>query len=228
MNDSIAAAKLVSNKIREYKSLSKALKAMQVSGGVAQPLGVFLSGNTRKWSSGYLMISRIVRLRPFLMALQATDEWQRALGDFRIDFDSMEASLEILFRFYVFEEVLQRDSSSAIHLAFCWRKVRDLVADAKLIMLHLDMDRAFNNRDALMRSCQFLDLFLCLWPDDSILEGADKFSGANQLIKLIDKMWPAVQRHPKAVCLPLCISTRERWTRMPTDWTTSRHVVLIN
>jgi hypothetical protein len=45
-------------------------------------LGVCISNNTRKWSSGYTMIARIVRIQNYIFTLQSNPLWSVAQTDF--------------------------------------------------------------------------------------------------------------------------------------------------
>ena len=203
---SIDKAREVAQKIRRNKQLLAALKNGQVANGVERPLNVFLSGNTRKWSSGYLMISRIVQLKAYVLLLQARPDW----GLLPCDFVELEAVLPFLGHFYLLEQILQRDAAHALHLSYCWRRAKLLVEFLKRTLgdgeeeskTKREVDEGWVRRDALMRSSKVFDLFAALWPDPSSLSLREKSSAVTELVALVTRSWAAWQRLPDSLQLP--------------------------
>ena len=83
---------------------------------------VILPCNTRKWSSGFLCIARILQLQHYLIAMAARDDLESE--NFILpDFQLLEYARSALFEFYLVEQLLQRDSANVIHLSFFWYSI---------------------------------------------------------------------------------------------------------
>ena len=96
LQEAIHTSKSFVTAVRGTKSLWKALKDVQVAAGVKKPLSVFLSGNTRKWSSGYFMISRLLQLRSYI----------ESHSDYKSShFQLIDAAKEYLFIPYLLEQI---------------------------------------------------------------------------------------------------------------------------
>ena len=69
------------------------------------------------------MIARLVRLKPYVVLLEGKPEYEKPA----INWNNYNVVLATVFHFYLLEQILQRDAANALHLSFCWLKVRDLV-----------------------------------------------------------------------------------------------------
>lgn len=83
------------------------------------PLTLLLPNNTRKWSGTYLMISRLLRLQDVLDILRENFTELPSLI-----WNDLKEVQSILFQFYLREQILQRDSSSAIHSSHFWEELK--------------------------------------------------------------------------------------------------------
>lgn len=77
-----------------------------------------LSNNTRKWAGRFLANSRAAELE------RNCQEIQRQFPEApRVNWNDLPAAQGILFRFFLHEQILQRDSSSLLHYAWCYYRV---------------------------------------------------------------------------------------------------------
>lgn len=120
----LSQGKNISLAVKNHKVLLKALYNLQKQAGVAIPLKMVLSNNTRKWSTGYLTISRVIKLGNEITFLAN----QHNLPDIQVpDLAKMKIVHEFLFEFYLIEQILQRDISNSIHLSYFWNKLTGFV-----------------------------------------------------------------------------------------------------
>ena len=187
-----AATQLVS-KFRNTKALSQALYELQkVANPNARPLVLVQACRTRKWSADYLVVARVLRLQPFLTTLFQSEAHQAALGEMP-DWQLLSAFCKRAFPLYLCEQILQRDSSNAVHLAFFWKRcyaaanamhdevtgaVQQFVADGRppeeftAVSTNMEvLKRKLQKRDDKMRSCKVFDLCSIMWPSVIVVPG---------------------------------------------------------
>jgi hypothetical protein len=180
-----AASHLVS-KIRNNKALLLALQQLQLAAKPdSRPLVLVQACRTRKWSASYLVVARVLRLQPFLTTLFQNEAHREVLGE-EPNWQLMSAFCKRAYPFYLCEQILQRDSSNAVHFAFFWNKcvtaarsVHQEVCDAVEEMLRGGTDRQqlqstttameklkrkIDKRDQKMRACKVFHLCAALWP----------------------------------------------------------------
>lgn len=198
--------------VKNNKAFKDALRTSQTRHGVVKPRRLIKSNNTRKWSSGFLMMSRVQELYTHLAALAdyiSEDEVPKRrewLADFAPKFQVevspplLEACVRLLYWVYVGEQVLQRDVSSVIHAAHVFEELcaifenRDvpeiqrisplLLADANVQGLCHDSSQ---RRKKLTENGVY-NLALCMWPlTDNQL--ASHRLGMEELDALVDNCW---------------------------------------
>jgi len=191
-------AKVAAISFKNHKVLLKVLLDIQKAAG-STPLRVYVPANTRKWSSSYLVICRMLRLKPFITLLH------KDLPVPQIDWASFEATKEILFQFYSREQILQRDVSNAIHLAFFWRGLTKMIE--KAIELHPGTEATdrlkerMNTHNKKMHSSSVYSLCLALWPTPSLTVVENK-QAFKELSSLISCQYNMLVMYREAVCLP--------------------------
>ena len=169
LQEQVKACHEITNAIKNGKQLLKSLFDMQRLANIQRPIGVLRFSNTRKWSSAYLVTTRILRLRPFLDPLIGNPSNNLA----PVDWTRLAAVKAALWPYYKHEMILQRDSSNAIHLASSFQNVRQSVQQVlNLLRTQPELDAranalqsALNDRMAKVASCGVFHLSLCLWPD---------------------------------------------------------------
>ena len=88
--------------IENCKALLKALFDVQRALDPSKhPLTLSLPGNTRKWSSGYLVISKVLRLQHVIVALAGRADLPPISA---VDWNGMEIAKNALFEFYLMRE----------------------------------------------------------------------------------------------------------------------------
>ena len=220
------ATQLVS-KFRNTKSLSQALWALQrAANGAARPLVLVQACRTRKWSADYLVVARVLRLKQFLVTLFQSDEHHDALGQ-EPDWEAMSDFCKRAYPFYLCEQILQRDSSNAVHLAFFWSKcciaarglhddvtaaVDRMIQDGQprdqpqLVQISASMvklKRKIDKRDEKMRSCKVFSLCSILWPSAVVVPGDAGWAQVErELHDFIEVSFPKWLEFREVVCLP--------------------------
>ena len=165
------AAKVV-QAFRNRKKLQSALRKIQEAAG-AKPLNLIAYANTRKWSSALRVLSRLCRFRNYMQVLLNEHGDDEGLPS--IDWDVAEMARAILWPLYVEQMVLQRDSSTAIHLAQSFEKIRLRLT---VMVEHLRSRHYADAADALkakwerhygyVTSSGVNALSLSLWPTPSL------------------------------------------------------------
>jgi hypothetical protein len=121
-------AAALGKRIKNDKVLLKQLKDLQIASGVKHPLVLFGTSNTRKWSAGFLMISRALQLKPYLTVIESRADYDHDPTEWSL----LQSSRGGLFQLYYLEQILQRDGSNVIHLAWAWRRLTDYVEKSKV------------------------------------------------------------------------------------------------
>lgn len=77
-----------------------------------------MPANTRQWSSGYLVVARLLVLRPAYLVVKAQEQFANILPE--VNWDHITKTKDLLFELYLRIQILQQNSSNIIHLAMCW------------------------------------------------------------------------------------------------------------
>jgi hypothetical protein len=198
--------------VKNNKAYKDALRTSQIRQGVVKPRRLIKSNNTRKWSSGFLMLSRVQELYTHLAALAdyvSADEvpkrreWLSEFAPkFQVEVSPMllEACVRVLYWVYVGEQILQRDVSSVIHAAHVFeelcaifenRNVQEIQRISPLLLADANVDGlrrdSGQRRDKLSENGVY-NLALCMWPlTDNQLASHEQ--GMDELDVLVDNCW---------------------------------------
>ncbi len=212
MSTAIAQARDIVIAIKNCKALLKALFDFQRALDPSKtPLTLSLPENTRKWSSGYLVICKVLRLQHVIVALAGRVDLPPLPA---VDWNGMKIAKNALFKFYLTEQILQRDSSSAVHLSRLWdllmRRAQNLRRD---VLLHEEQQEAYvklgeglRKRQGMMESSGVVLLCLALWPDAELTLEQHQYAFAN-LKYLIDQQFSKWVEYHDAVGLPRAFYT---------------------
>ena len=166
LNSVASSSKELVTFVNNNKYLKSTLERVQ---GTA-PLALIKISNTRKWSSTFLVCSRILRLYPYLDDLEnhisvgpnipapppsqyltARREWIDAKARLLSNRLHLETVVNFLYWIYVAEQVLQRDVSSIIHAAHLFETICDSLGQVgaagsrrplpAMIQQHMDASR---------------------------------------------------------------------------------------
>lgn len=214
--------------ILNSKYLKAALFNAQKSRLVASPLTLVKPANTRKWSTGFLMLARfcalyndIAAIETFLAAghhpeqseIDAKALWlatQKPLVPNRLQCDAVR---ELLYWIYVGEQSMQKDSASVIHGTNIFEEICcALETDSptnrvpRLVQQDMDVDRVrtiVSERRQLLQSSGIYWLSLCLWPKPTPYTLEHHFDACSELETFITACWPQWQRNRVDLRLPL-------------------------
>ena len=207
--------------IRNNKAFKDALKLCQESTG-ARPKRLIKPANTRKWSTSFLMLSRMQELYGHITQMEhhfAPTEapakriwlstWVPRLRE-AVPADVLRACVEMLYWVYVGEQVLQRDSSSIVHSAhiferICFIMLNQNVPEIQRISPMLlqganiaAIQEVVQSRRALVAGNTVYNLCLCMWPitDNQVIDQAEAM---NELDAYVSKCWNKWQEQ-REVC----------------------------
>jgi uracil DNA glycosylase len=90
-----------------------------------------------------------------------------------VDWNGMEIAKNALFEFYLTEQILQRDCSSAVHLSRLWdllmRRAQNsrhaVLREAEQQEVFMKLGEGLRKRQEMMESSGVFYLCLALWPD---------------------------------------------------------------
>jgi hypothetical protein len=213
-------ANAVVSAVRNHKVLSKALKDLQTAANTT-PYILVKSCNTRKWSSDFLVASRLLKLQRYVSVMYTNEEYSAMLPP-EPDWTALAGFVKMLFPFYTAEQILQRDSSHAIHYAYFWSRChQDFMSilggllTARPAPTHEDRlainacERKVQKRDQKVRECGVFHLCLMLWPDPAAVTNSGWQLVLRELRFLVDKQWEQWLRHSVIVQLPPDVSTKD-------------------
>jgi hypothetical protein len=207
LSTAIAQARDIVIAIKNCKALLKALFDVQRALDPSKsPLTLSLPGNTRKWSSGYLVICKVLRLQHVIVAVAGRVDLPPLPA---VDWNGMEVAKNALFEFYLTEQILQRDSSSAVHLSRLWDLLmrraqnsrRDVLLHDGQHVAYVKLGEGLRKRQGMMESSGVFFLCLALWPDAELTLEQHQYAFAN-LKFLIDKQFSKWVEYRDAVGLP--------------------------
>lgn len=171
LDQAIAQARSLAFSFKNKKDHMRPLVQLQKAAGKTHPLTVLVPGNTRKWSSGYIVICRLLQLKPFISLVAEQPSIQLPEHSWAM----LEASKDILFPFYLEEQILQRDCSNVIHMGHCWEVISEHITNAKQLLLECNrgedaqrLEQALQRRQQMLESCGVFTLCRALWPDPSL------------------------------------------------------------
>lgn len=178
-----------------------------------RPLMLVKTANTRKWSSSFLMLSRLVRLYDYVATMErfiATDrpEPREALTTWRVLKEQQlpprtqcEAVCDLLWWIYVGEQTIQKDGSSVIHGTFIFEDICAAVLSGaehrvpRIIQERWDERRVrdiVSKRRELLQSSGIYWLSLALWPLptlNAVDHHGDAFTELEEYSKRCWNMW---------------------------------------
>jgi hypothetical protein len=162
------------NSKQNRKLLESAQKRLKEEDKSVNVLKMISFCNTRKWSSSYLLISRILRFERAFFSIGASNPAVYSAIP-KYDMVKVRQLHSILFEFYYREQILQRDHSSIIHLAFCFRDIFVLLHTYVQQLQSVGSQFAAVLADALserikvhfsrMKESKVFNLATILWPD---------------------------------------------------------------
>ncbi len=199
--------------IRNTKAFRDALIASQLhTDPLAQPKRLIKPANTRKWSTSFLMLSRVQQVYAQLSQMHEhfapsempqlrvwRETWMPRLRE-QVPADVLCACVRMLYWIYVGEQILQRDSSSIIHAAYVFENIcsimrnRNVPAIQRISPILLAganqeaMLQSVNRRRELIASSKVYHLCIALWPvtDNQVL---DEGAANDELDLYITKCW---------------------------------------
>lgn len=186
--------------IRNHKATLKALRELQAAAGQA-PLVLVKSCNTRKWSADYLVCQRLLKLQVFVMSMYTNPQLAQHLPAQQIYWHRLQSFVTMSFPFYFAEQVLQRDSSNAIHYAHFWKITRDhalSICSTELVRPGLTQEQVsrirackikIENRDNKVMECGVFKLCDMLWPDPERVSTATWNEIVGELRWFVEKQW---------------------------------------
>lgn len=212
--------------ITNNKYVNTALERVQGD----KPLVLLKPSNTRKWSSLYLVCSRVLRLYSYIEDLEnhiaagasiptppsaqhltAKREWVEAKARLLPNKLHLEAIVQFLYWIYVAEQVLQRDVSCLIHAAHLYESLCACLGQSPTArrvptLLSQSMDvtavagSAFTRRETLKRSNVYM-LALFMWPN--AVYDTDNFQSASRELKaFVTLSWRKWQENADNLELP--------------------------
>ena len=213
--------------IRNSKYLSAALNEAQRNRMAGKVLSLVKPANTRKWSTGFLMLARFCHLyadiamiehfmatrdNPELCEVQAKETWvntQKLLVPSRIQ---CEAVRELLYWIYVGEQAMQRDGASVIHASFIVEEIFSALESTspshrvpRLIQNDMDSRRVslfIAERRTLLQSSGVYWLSLVLWPKATVYAYEHHLDANYELETFANKCWSLWQRNRAVLRLP--------------------------
>lgn len=199
--------------IRNTKAFRDALMAAQLNTDPhAQPKRLIKPANTRKWSTSFLMLSRVQQVYAQLSQMHEhfapsempqlrvwRETWLPRLRE-QVPADVLRACVRMLYWIYVGEQILQRDSSSIIHAAYVFENICSIMRNRNVpaiqrispILLAGATQEAIlqsvNRRRELVASSKVYHLSIALWPvtDNQVL---DEGAANDELDLYITKCW---------------------------------------
>jgi hypothetical protein len=209
--------------ILNSKYLKAALFNAQKSRMVGSPLTLVKPANTRKWSTGFLMLARFCALyddiaaiehflaaghRPEQSEVHAKALWlgtQKPLVPNRLHCDAVR---ELLYWIYVGEQMMQKDSASVIHATNTFEEICcALETDSpthrvpRLIQNDMDLERVraiVSERRQLLQSSGIYWLSLCLFPKPTAYTLEHHSDACGELETFITACWPQWQQRNRA------------------------------
>jgi hypothetical protein len=213
--------------ILNSKYLKAALFEAQKGRLVQRPLTLVKPANTRKWSTGFLMLSRFCSLYNDIAAIEnylaagthpanceqeAKALWlstQKPLVPNRIH---VEAVMELLYWIYVGEQAMQKDGASIIHVThifedICCALESDLPNHRVPRIIRNDMDStrvraSVQARRELLQTSGLYWLSLVLWPKPTSYAYDHHSDANNELEEFITRCWPQWQQNRDELRLP--------------------------
>jgi hypothetical protein len=195
-----------------------------------KPLVLLKPSNTRKWSSLYLVCSRVLRLYSYIEELDnhisvgpniptppsaqhltAKREWVEAKPRLLPNKLHLEAVVQFLYWIYVAEQVLQRDVSCLIHAAHLYESLCACLGQSPTArrvptLLTQSMDAtavaasAFTRRETLKRSNVYM-LALFMWPK-AVFDTDNLQSASRELKAFVTLSWRKWQEKADNLELP--------------------------
>jgi hypothetical protein len=213
--------------IQNSKYLRSALHASQSNRAVQKPLSLVKPANTRKWSTGFLMLARFCFLfndvaqleihiasgeRPEQCEIDAKSLWIDTLKPLVPPRNHCEAIRELLYWIYVGEQAMQKDGASVVHATFIFEEICSSLESTlptarvpRLIQDDMDVDRVRSlvaERRTLLQSSGVYWMSLVLWPKATNYAYNHHADACGELETFITRCWPQWQRNREVLRLP--------------------------
>jgi hypothetical protein len=214
--------------VRNTKAFKDALRKSQLDSNIPRPMRLIKPANTRKWSTSFLMLSRVQQLYAHLARLEdcfALNEvpaqrvwretWAPRLRE-QVSPVVLSACVRMLYWIFVGEQILQRDSSSVIHSAFVFenicaimrnRNVPEIQRISPMLLANANVQaiqEAVDSRRELVASSKIYSLAIAMWPvtDNQVI---DQVQANAELDAYICKCWKKWQekQHVFGAAMPL-------------------------
>ena len=207
--------------VRNTKAFKEALRKSQTDHNIARPMRLIKPANTRKWSTSFLMLSRVQQLYVYLAQLDEhfapseapaqrvwRETWAPKLRD-QVTPAVLSACVRMLYWIFVGEQILQRDSSCVIHSAFVFenicaimrnRNVPEIQRISPILLANANtraIDAAVDGRRELVASNKIYSLAIAMWPvtDNQVI---DQVQANAELDTYICKCWKRWQEKQNA------------------------------
>ena len=174
------------------------------------PLILVLPANTRKWSSGYLVIHRFLLLQMELDLLQkkcADEEFPS------IDWENVKKTHDILQQFHVKMQLLQSDKCSVLHLSHVWEELYQKIlvsfsVDKSSISNGKEFWKKINRHNLKITGSGVHHLCLSLWPNFSPTSSS-KQKALKNLEFIIRKQYDSWVKYRDIVLLPAAFGEKD-------------------
>ena len=100
INKCLEDVRSVVTTIKSKKALCKKLRDMQAKDGVRSPMTLVTTANTRKWSSGYLTLSRALQLREYIDDILSDPEYNGSVASGPNERTMDDLLLTVYFSFF--------------------------------------------------------------------------------------------------------------------------------
>ena len=214
--------------VRNTKAFKDALRKSQLDSNVTRPMRLIKPANTRKWSTSFLMLSRVQQLYAHLARLDECfapneapaqrgwrETWAPRLRD-QVPLAVLSACVRMLYWIFVGEQILQRDSSSVIHSAFVFENICAIMRNchvpeiqriSPMLLANANtraLEEAVSSRRELVASSKIYSLAIAMWPvtDNQVI---DQLQANEELDDYICKCWKKWQerQHVFGSAMPL-------------------------
>ena len=205
----IKEAETIVTTIRNRKALAKLVEDAQIQVG-KRPLVLITFSNTRKWSSSFLVIARLFRLRQFVDFVIANNPEDLPM----LNWERLAAVQAVLSPIYHEEMVLQRDRANAIHLGHSfWAIKRQVLLYTDHLLAAGEHDQFADHLTAKFAAHfqHFMSsgvglLSQALWPTSN-LPLADLTAAMDELSMLVEKQFSLWQQRGDVFHLPFGYTT---------------------
>ena len=213
--------------ILNSKYLRAALKKAQRDRAVTRPLTLVKPANTRKWSTGFLMLARFCKLYDDIVQIEthlaAGANPEQSEKDAKATWQVQklqipprahcEAVRELLYWIYVGEQAMQKDGASVIHATFIFEEICCALEAPSTMASHRvpriiqtnmnaeSVQSIVQARRDLLQSSEVYWLSLCLWPKAQPSALDHHAEATTELECFVQRCWPQWQTNRVALGL---------------------------